>query len=369
MARTGALAAVALSDTAPAADAPGGSAQAADALAGLTARTYVASPLHGAACAWVEKNCYADVWIGVLQALGLQPLAVMPFLVTLDFLGDQWTFFKPPHDELREAYGIEVLELNVWRPLLDHALEHLAAGRLLSTEVDAHWLPDTAGTDYRRSHTKTTIVLTAVDAAARRARYFHNTGLHELEGDDWRAIFEPASAPDATTLPLYAELIVLDRVRRLPDDALRALAHRSLERHLAWRPTTNPVSRFAARVERDLAAMHGVPLGHYHAWAFATLRQLGAGFELAAACLRWLEGDASASCASGPDAAAHAAAPHARAAAAMQRIGDGAKTLILKGARAVNARRALGADPLLHEMAGAWSEAMNALDGLAARSL
>ena len=42
---------------------------------------------------------------------------MLPFTVAIDFEGDQWTFFKPPHDELCDLYGLDVQELNVWRPL------------------------------------------------------------------------------------------------------------------------------------------------------------------------------------------------------------------------------------------------------------
>ena len=63
-----------------------------------------------------------------------------------------------------------------------------------------------------------------------------------------------------------------------------------LGEHLARRPRDNPVARFAralrARTCRELQAKG---LAHYHAWAFATMRQLGAAFELAGAHLRWLD--------------------------------------------------------------------------------
>ncbi len=146
------------------------------ALPGLSASGYKRHMLHSEERAWVEKNCYIDIWIEFIHALGLNPLAIMPFTATIDFEDDQWTFFKPPHDELRDLYGIEVQELNVWRPLLEHATEHLAAGRLISTEADAFWLPDTGGTDYRRQHTKSTIVLAELDLPNRRLGYFHNAG-------------------------------------------------------------------------------------------------------------------------------------------------------------------------------------------------
>ena len=80
--------------------------------------------------AWVEKNCYVDIWIEVIHALGLEPTAMLPFVLALDFEGDQWTFFKPPHDELRDLYGIDVQELNVWSPLAEHCQVQLAEGKL-----------------------------------------------------------------------------------------------------------------------------------------------------------------------------------------------------------------------------------------------
>ena len=104
-------------------------------LPALTPATYQRHALHGEGTAWPEKNCYADLWIGFLHTLGLEPLAMLPFTVAVDFEDDQWTFFKPPLEDLRALYGVDVQELTVWRPLLEHAKEHLAAGRLISTEA------------------------------------------------------------------------------------------------------------------------------------------------------------------------------------------------------------------------------------------
>ena len=74
----------------------------------LQPTSYRRSDLHAEDLVWVEKNCYVDVWIEVIHALGLDPFAMLPFVVAVDFEGDQWTFFKPPHDELRHLYGIDV---------------------------------------------------------------------------------------------------------------------------------------------------------------------------------------------------------------------------------------------------------------------
>ncbi|MEP7101156.1 MAG: DUF1839 family protein [Burkholderiales bacterium] len=300
--------------------------------------------LHGEASVWVEKNCYVDLWIELLHARGLDPHAMLPFVFALDFEGDQWTFFKPPLADLRTLYGIEVQEMTVWRPLLDHALEHLDAGKWLSVEVDAFWLPDTAGTDYRRAHSKTTIVLNALDLAGCRIGYFHNAGYFELDGDDFAQLFSIDSPP--ALLPPYAELIRADRVIARDAAALRALSSRLLAEQLAWRPRSNPVERFRDRLIADLPVLQQAGLVHYHRWAFAGVRQLGAAFELAARYLQWLRPEA----------------PPQIAIDAFEHIAQHSKMLLLKTARAVNSGRALDVRPVLDEMADAWARGMAELD-------
>ena len=111
------------------------------ALPALQTDGYRPHSLHAEPQVWVEKNCYIDVWIELLHALGLEPTAAMGFTLGVDFEGDQWTFFKPPHSDLRRLYGVNVQELAVWRPLLEHASQQLGAGKLINTEADAYWLP------------------------------------------------------------------------------------------------------------------------------------------------------------------------------------------------------------------------------------
>ena len=89
-----------------------------------------------------------------------------------------------------------------------------------------------------------------------------------------------------------------------------------LAKHLERRPRDNPFPRFRSRFERDLPMLQERGLAHYHAWAFATVRQVGGAFELASLYLKWLTERGS----SGLDAPA----------AAFDRIQAGAKTLILK---------------------------------------
>ncbi len=315
---------------------------------GLDASGYRRSLLHADDRIWVEKNCYVDIWIEVLHALGLEPRAVLSFVVAIDFQGDQWTFFKPPHEDIRALYGIDVQELNVWRPLLDHAIEYIAAGKLVSTEADAWWLPDTQGTDYRTRHTKTTIVIENLDPVAGTLGYFHNAGYHRLGGEDFRQLFQAGMTTSGEAMPLYAEFLRLDRmILRTPED----LADRSaalLRRYLALRPADNPMRRFAARFAADLPELQARGLAHYHAWAFATIRQFGAAFELAALHLDWL--------------AEHGRADTGTSAEAFRHIATQAKFLILKTARAVNGQRPLDASSVFDDLAEAWEVGMRALD-------
>jgi len=312
---------------------------------------YQRNPLHGDSVQWIEKNCYVDVWIELIHALGCEPLAVVPVIAQLDFEGDQWTFYKPPHHELGELYGIHVNEMNAWRPMLDHALEHLAAGKFIAVEADAFWLPDVRGTDYRSNHVKSTIVLVDVDADARRLRYFHNASFYELEGEDFEQTFQLKDTHPAS-LPFFAELVRVDRLKHRSAGELARISAGFLRWHLAQRPVDNPVDRFAKRFATELPTLQDKGLNHYHAWAFATLRQLGSASELMAAYLRWLA-------ASDPDLDAAALAP---AADAYEKISNGAKTFILKAARAVNSKKPMETAATFDDWSQAWQTAVTTLD-------
>lgn len=318
-----------------------------EALPGLTVGTYQRHGLHGDGAVWLEKNCYVDLWIALLHTLKLEPLAMLPFTVAVDFEGDQWTFFKPSLEELRELYGIDVQELTVWRPLIEHAVEHLRAGKLISCETDAFWLPDTAVTDYRTKHSKTTILLANLDVEGRRLGYFHNAGYFELSGEDFTQLFRLEAGPDPAFLPLFAELVHLDRLVRRPQAELAACSLALLRRHFDRRPLTNPFRRFGERFPQDLPELQASGLTNYHAWAFASIRQAGAAFDLAAANLRWQAGFGN------PGLIAPAECLGA--------ISQGNKALILKVARAVNSGRPFDATPLFSEMAQAWDRGMGLL--------
>jgi hypothetical protein len=318
------------------------------AFAGLNAATYCRHAMHGEDSAWPEKNCYADVWIELVHTLGFEPRAMLPFTIAADFEGDQWTFFKPPATDLRVLYGIDVQEMTVWRPLVEHALEQLGAGKFISTEADAYWLPDTAGTDYRSKHTKTTIVLAELDLEARRLGYFHNGGYFELSGEDYVQLFRLDAVPDPAFLPLFAELVRVDRRVMRTEPELAVISCALLRRYAAWRPLDNPFLRFAARFEQDLGHLRTSGLDHYHAWAFASVRQVGAAFELAASHLAWLAG-------LGYPGLRLAVEP-------FEAISQANKALILKGARAVHTGKPLDAGSLVETMARAWDMGMARID-------
>ncbi|GAP35844.1 DUF1839 family protein [Piscinibacter sakaiensis] len=332
---------------------PAGPRPAIDLLPGLDPAAHVPHALHAPPSVWTERNCYIDLWIELVHALGADPHAMLPVVLALDFEGDQWTFFKPSHAALWTLYGLDVQELTVWRPMLEHLREHLGAGRLPCIEADSHWMPDTAGTDYRRRHGKTSIVVTALDEGARRLHYLHNAGHHALEGEDFDRLLD-VGAP-AAELPLFAELIKIDRLRRRPPAELRALALAELRIHLARRPADNPVERFAARLAAELPALREAGLDHYHRWAFGTIRQLGAAFELAARLADWFAG--------GPPTAA--AGDWAAAAREFDAVSTHCKAQILKTARIVAGSKPFDAAEAWAPAAQAWARGMAAMDAAA----
>ena len=115
---------------------------------------------------------------------------------------------------------------------------------------------------------------------------------------------------------------------------------------------SNPVVRFRERLEADLPAMQQRGLDHYHAWAFANVRQLGTAFELAALNLRWIAGGEQSSSLQ-------------ESAIAFDSLSAACKAFILKGARAMRAQRALDARQMLDPVAALWERGTQALAVLA----
>src|SRR5262249_20155676 len=160
--------------------------------------------------------------------------------------------------------GIDVQELNVWRSLAEHVAQHVGAGKLVATEADAFYLPDTSGTDYRRQHTKSTIIIADFDLEGRRLGYFHNASYYALEGEDFVQLFRVGFPPDPTFMPLFAEVARVDRLVKRPLADLRQLSRGLLRKHLARRPVENPVARFGERLVADVDSLTADGLARYH---------------------------------------------------------------------------------------------------------
>ena len=214
-------------------------------LPGLDPEHHVAHSLHrqepGRERDWPETNCYVDVWIEILHALGAEPLAALGFTAAQDFEGDHFTFAKFPLEELREQFGLEVGELALYDSLEAHVVEQSRRGRMVLVEVDGYHLPDTRGVSYALEHTKTSIAVNRIDPAARELDYFHNAGFHRLGGADYEALMRLGD--DGSLFP-YAEFIKLDRRRNAPPEIARDI----LRRHVERRPEANPVAAWRERV-------------------------------------------------------------------------------------------------------------------------
>jgi hypothetical protein len=310
-------------------------------LLGLDPAAYRSHPLHAPERTYAETNCYTDILIELLHAHGEEPLAAMGCTVRMDFEGDQWTFFKPFVEDLELLFGVDVHEMQPYRPLPEQVAEQIAQGRTLIVELDSWYLPDTATTSYRSEHVKSSVAVEGIDPADERLRYFHATGLYELTGEDYRGIFRLGRDFSDDVLPPYTELVRFDGGQALRDADLRDAARALLRGHLARRPATNPFVRFGAQLDRDLQRLLEGDPSEYHAYAFATVRMAGSAFEVAASQAEWLLGDGAAG-----------------ACEALGKIVEGCKVLSFRLAR----RRAFDPGETLSALTTAWDEAMGRLD-------
>jgi Domain of unknown function (DUF1839) len=313
----------------------------------LDPATYRRHSLHTDPRAWPETNCYSDVLIELLHALGREPIAGLAFTLAIDFEGDQWTFFKFPHADLLELYGFDIQELAVWRTLTDHIADLVAAGRPVLVELDSYFLPDTVGSVYRRAHVKSTVAVNEIDPAAGRLGYFHNQGYYTLEGADFSEIFQVGGLVNDRMLPPYFEYVKIRSDYVAP--SAQVLLERSLvtlNRHLSRAPTDNPFARFRTGFRKDLDWLMSSGLETFHAYSFATLRQYGACYELSETYLRWLSGQ-------GVEGLTEAAA-------AFQSIAQGAKAFQFNLARSMARKRPLDLSPL-EAMADQWGQGMSLL--------
>lgn len=317
----------------------------------LDPERYRSHPLHSGEVDWAETNCATDMWIEILHSWDLDPVAGLAFVIGTDFNGEQWTMFNYPEEDLRALYGIEVHELNVWRPLADHVEEQLRLSHLVALDADAYALPDTAGVTYQLAHQKTTITVQMMDRTERVLGYFHNAGYAELSGDDFDLVFHLGSHADpmALALPPYTLEIGLDGVRRDRSDIVDLVLGR-LEVHLRRRPSDNPVSRLAKRMIEDLPVIASAGMDAFHRYAFGTSRHLGANGELAAAFVEWLSRN-------DPHAETEALAEAARL---YRAVSSGAKTAEFTLARVARGR-SVDLGGVMEPIESAWERAASLL--------
>ena len=302
--------------------------------------SYQRHAIHAESRVWPETNCYADVVIELLHGLGHEPVAALPFTVAIDFEGDQWTFFKFPDADLYDLYGVDIQELAVWRPLVEHIEDQVAAGRPVLVELDSFFLPDTAGSAYKLAHVKSTVGVNEIDAQARHMGYFHNQGYFALDGDDFRDVFQLDGLVHERMLPPYIEYLkTRPNFTPLRGAELASASLTLLKRQLTRVPPTNPFERFKTQFAKDLDWLMQADIAAFHTYSFANLRQYGACYELSETYLRWLTHNGVASL--------------SPAIEAFHKIAETAKAFQFQLARSMARKRPLDLEPL-DTMATAW---------------
>lgn len=315
-------------------------------LAGVDIANYRPHALHASERIWSETNCYVDLWIELLHSLGADPVPATAFVLDAGLDGRQWQFVKFEPEDLRLLYGVDVAEMNIWKPFSQHLFENLEDGRLSTVEVDAFYLPDTEGTSYGAEHTKTTIVPVRMDSAAREMAYLHNAGLFTLSGTDFDGALALHLQPGEVALPPYVERIRVDRDVLARGPAFEDNDLTVARAHIARAAASNPVEGLGAQVIGDIEWIQQAGPDAFHLWSFGTLRQCGATAELAADYAGYL-GDR------GVAGAAAAIEP-------FRDVATGAKSVQFRMARAARGR-SVDLTESTDAMAAAWETAMAAL--------
>jgi Domain of unknown function (DUF1839) len=303
-------------------------------------------PIHASGRVWDETNCYLDVIIELLHAFGHEPLAALSVTASTRWEGDQWTFCKFNDEDLRFLFGADIQELNPWHELDLHVVEQLKRGNPVLIEADSFYLPDTRGSSYGAQHVKTTIGVLEMATSSKSMRYLHGRGCYELVGSDYEGLWLPLSQRVEGWLPPFIERVAWLDPRRT--DSLAIAAATLLRRELERLPSDNPVSVYAASLEAELEVMRANPdMDYFHRYAFATLRQLGACFELLASHVEWLM--------------ARGSWTRSDAGTIFLQIAQQARSLQFQLARAIARNRNLDLSPL-DQMSKAWTAGFDALN-------
>jgi len=309
----------------------------------LDPASYTPHLLHASSRSYPETNCYTDIVIELVHATGHEPLAMMGCALRVDFEGDQWTFFKPVPEHLERLYGIDIHEMQPYRPLPQQIAEQIGQGRTIAVELDSWYLPDTEATSYRTEHVKSSVIAEAIDVDGQRLRYFHGPSLFELSDEDFCGVFRLGADLPGDVLPPYTELVRFDAGRALRGEDLRAASMELLSEHLGRAPKSNPFTRFDTQLGEALPGLLEGDEAAYHDYAFATVRMVGSAFEAAASHVQWLLGDEGAS-----------------ATDAMMQIVQTSKVLSFKLAR----RRDFDPRPAIDEMSRCWETALSSLGAI-----
>jgi hypothetical protein len=178
--------------------------------------------------------------------------------------------------------------------------------------------------------------------------YFHNRGYYTVTDDDFDGAMRlGAYAPAPGVLPPYVEIAKLENMVSLDPRELVARSVELAKVQVARRPRRNPITVHRERILRDFEWLKTEPLSTFHQYAFATIRQAGAGFGLTASYIRWL--------------AEHGQRGLDQAADAFETISTTAKTVQFKLARMANLKREVDVTPLLATMEQAWDDGMSRL--------
>jgi hypothetical protein len=185
---------------------------------------------------------------------------------------------------------------------------------------------------------KSSIAVVAVDPAAQALQYLHGRGLFTVTGEDYRGVLRLDPLP-VEALPPYMELVRLNAGDRLADDELRAAARDLLRGHLSRAPGAAAVRRFEQHLQAHLPVLLEGSEQDFHAYAFASVRMLGAAAGVLQLQADWLFGTDVGAC---------------------ERVIGQCKALGFRLAR----RRAFDPAPLLEQLAADWEQALDELDAL-----
>jgi hypothetical protein len=249
--------------------------------------------------------------------------------------------------DMLEMYGFDIQELNPWQNLAEHVATQVKRGNPVLVELDSWYLPDTAGSSYKTEHVKSTVAVNSINLQQKTMGYFHGQGYYELQGEDFDHIFQLQGLVHERMLPPYIELIKLrSRPDSLTAQELLGLSRAALCRQLVLMPRENPFVKFKERFSEHLPVLMEAGMDTFHKYSFATFRQFGACFELAATYLQWLQ--------ERDDADLDKAIRH------YLFIAESVKAIQFQFARAMARKKVLELD-LLDQMSDAWQQSRDLL--------